>query len=248
MSKSFIAITLAVLLGTAPQGVAGQVRSTDAAYLSSVPVTVSVRTGTSRLTGGGDVFDLFRRDLGLSESSFDSGILELEISGAVSPHIDVLLGGAIRGSREAVTRGWDDVEGFEQTEQFTRLSVTPGLHVGARMFAFPRTEPRFAPTERTANPYGLVGIGRGSYALRQWGQFVDRTTEEVFGATFASKDSYYRAFVGIGIDFAVTESFGFTMEARREFGSPTPEGDFHRFEDLSLSGLTVSLGLSLRRP
>lgn len=244
--RNLIAYGVVATLVLAPAGVQSQESEHTGLALGSIPVTLTLKSGTSRLGGGGDVFHVFRRDLSLSESAFDSGVLEMELAATLTPRADVFVGGAIRSARQAVTRAWEHVDGFEAAEQTTRLAVTPGLHTGARFFAFERPTEGVGRTGWSANPYLTLGVGRGSYELRQWGRFVDRATEEGFGATFVAHDRYYRAFFGVGGDFAVAPGLSVVLEARRDFASPRPGGDFHGFYDLSLSGSTLMLGLSWR--
>ena len=101
-------------------------------------------------------------------------------------------------------------------------------------------------TARTANPFMTIGVGRGSYALRQTGQFVDYGTLEGFEASFAATDGYFRGFLGVGVDFAVTAGLSVTMQGRRDYASPTPGDDFRGFDRLDLSGSTLTVGLRWR--
>lgn len=236
---------LLAVLGGSPVGTGAQQHPSDTSPSGLVPINLTIRTGSSSLGSGGDVLDLFRRDLGLDRSALESRVLEMELSAPVGGRTDVFVGGAVRSSEQTVTEAWEDVGGPGAAEQTTRLSVTPGLYVGARWFVLDRGGDGARRAAWTANPYVTVGAGRGSYSLRQSGEFVDGGTQERFTATFVSRDGYYRAFLGIGADFAITDLVGVTMDARRDFGSPTPEGDFHRFDDLGLSGSTLTVGFRL---
>ncbi len=244
--RTIITVVATVLAGSAAE-VQSQVGPEGPSSARSIPVTVTARMGSSSLRGGGDVFHLFGRDLGLGPSAFDATSLELEMAASLGTRTELFVGGIIRGSQEAETRAWDDIEGFEDAAQWTRLSVTPGLHAGARLFAFERGEPMAGQAQGTANPYASMAVGRGRYALRQWGEFVDVVSQEGFGATFMARGSYLWAFVGTGVDFAITPTFTLNMQARRDFGSPSPDGDFQRFDELGLGGTTLSVGGRWRR-
>lgn len=214
----------------------------------SVQTTFSVKVGASRLGGGGDVFGLFERELGLGSRAFDSEVLEVEMAVGVLPRVDVFVGGGVRGAGRVQTHGWQGRVGFEDRLQTTQLVVNPGVHVGGRVFAFAREMGRVTRESGGSNVFLSGGVGRGSYSLRQTGDFVDALTDEPFTATFATRDGYVRAFLGLGVEFAVTTALDLTMEAHRNFGSPTPEGDFDRFRTLRLSGSTLSMGVRWHRP
>ena len=246
-ARSIVAIA-ATALTVSVSGVQAQQASEASSSARAVPVTVTARLGASSLHGNGDVFHLFGRDLGLGPSSFDAASLELEVAASVGTRTELFLGGIIRGSQEAETRAWDHIQGFEDAAQWTRLSVTPGFHAGARAYLFERGGAMARQAQGSANPYAALAVGRGSYALRQWGEFVDAVSQEGFDATFMTRGSYLWAFVGAGIDFSITPTFILNMQARRDFGSPSPDGDFQRFDDLALGGTTLSVGGRVRRP
>lgn len=216
--------------------------------VSELPIELTIRTGRSTLSARGEVFDVFRDELGLSPSDFDEGTLLVELSAPLEPRVDLVLGGAIRRSSHIPTRAWAGLAGGSEVGQRTRLTVRPTMHAAVRLFAVRRDVLAAQSTERapSANPYGVLGLGLGHYSLSQWGSFVDERTGERFSASFRSSGGFMRAFLGFGVHFSVTDGAGLVMEMRRDFGAPTLRGDFRRFETLDLSGSTLTLGVVLR--
>ena len=212
------------------------------------PVEVTLRTGISTLNGGGELFRVFRDELGLAPSDFDSGTLLIELSTPVGARADLVVGGAIRRSNDLETRAWEGVAGTSGAGQSTRLTVRPTIHTAVRVFAASREATGATDRDHvlSANPYAVLGLGLGHYSLMQWGSFVDERIPERFSASFRSTGGFLRAFVGLGVRFAVTDQAGFVMEARRDFGSSSPNGDFSRFQTIDLSGSTLTIGVTLR--
>lgn len=215
---------------------------------SEIPIELTIRTGISTLSASGEVFDVFREELGLSSSDFDERTLLVELSARLDPRVDVVLGGAIRRSNPLPTHAWAGLAGGSEVGQRTRLTVRPTMHAAIRLFAVRRHALTAPSTERvpSANPYGVLGLGSGHYSLSQWGSFVDERTDERFAASFRSSGGFLRAFLGFGVEFAVTDDAGFVMEMRRDFGAATPRGDFRHFETLDLSGSTLTVGMVVR--
>lgn len=212
----------------------------ESGRVSSFPATFTVKAGTSRLDGRGDVFDTFRRELGIEGSAFNSSTLEVTLSVRVLSRAEVFVGGAFRPSQQVETRAAEDLGGH----QTTHLGLRPGLHAGVRASLF---DTAVEGSRYRANPYVSFGAGRGSYRLRQSGQFVERSSQETFEADFRDRNSYVHPFLGIGVDVAIARQLGVIVEARQDFGSVEPGGDFSEFKDLGLSVRTFALGVRWRR-
>jgi len=95
-------------------------------------------------------------------------------------------------------------------------------------------------------PY--VGLGGGFlyYELDQKGDFIDFKTNDVFPSTVESSGWTPSAHVLAGVDYNLNVWFALTGEARYTWARAGLGSDFSGFDRIDLSGLSTTVGLSVR--
>jgi outer membrane protein W len=208
---------------------------------------ISVRGGYAVASAGSDLFDFATENLTLNKSDF-SGValgaaLDITASDRVNLTLDV---GYSRSKKSSEFRKLIDNNNLpiEQTTTFERLPVTanlklylspPGQSVGTAAWIPARIAP-------------WIGVGGGvmRYRFLQDGDFVDFQTNNVFRSTFDS-DGWGPVAQGMaGADFSITPSLALTGEARYLWANGNLGKDFGGFNKIDLSGVSASIGLSLR--
>ena len=221
-------------------------------YLFGAPHgSVSVRGGWQRPSAGGELFaDLTspQRGLTLTRSQFNGATMGAEIAVKVLPNLDLTFDAAYM-SRTAPSNYRDLVDNNDQEiEQSTLLRRIPAT-VNARLYLAPRGRSvgRFAWIPNSVAPWVGAGAGLMWYRIEQDGDFVDDLDNSVFHDHFLSDGYTPMAQAMGGVDFTVSPRLAITGDARYLFAKrPTLSGDFRDYKDTDLSGVALSLGLTVR--
>jgi hypothetical protein len=208
---------------------------------------ISVRGGYAVASAGSDLFDFTTENLTLKKSDF-SGLslgaaLDVTATDRVSFTIDAGYSRSKKGSEFRNLIDNNDLP-IEQTTTFERVPLTanvklylspPGQSVGTAAWIPARIAP-------------WVGVGGGAmhYRFLQNGDFVDFKTNNVFRSSFDS-NGWAPVLQGMaGAEFSITPSLALTGDARYLWAKGDVGTDFGGFNKIDLSGVSASIGLSLR--
>jgi hypothetical protein len=208
---------------------------------------ISVRGGYAVASAGSDLFDFATENLTLEKSDFSGvslgGALDVTATDRVSFTLDA---GYSRSKKGSEFRKLIDNNNLpiEQTTTFERVPLTanvklylspPGQSVGTAAWIPARIAP-------------WVGVGGGAmhYRFLQNGDFVDFKTNNVFRSSFDS-NGWAPVLQGMaGAEFSITPSLALTGDARYLWAKGDVGTDFGGFNKIDLSGVSASIGLSLR--
>jgi hypothetical protein len=233
------------LVTGAPQ-VVGQ--SSGDGFLFRAPVgSVSVYGGMNRATAGSDFFDFTTEYLTLQRSDFDGATFGGDVSFRLRPRLDLVIGSSYTSSiasSEDRHYLFPDDRPIEQTTTFTRVPVMVGL----KSYLSPpgHSVGRHAWVPARYAPYVGVSAGGMWHSFRQEGLFVDFEDLGIFPAESESRGWSPAAQAFGGLDVSITTRLALVGEARYLYSRAELGTDFDGFEPLDLSGLSATLGLSVR--
>lgn len=217
-------------------------------YLFKDPrVRLTVRGGVDGATAGGDLFSFVTEQLTLEKRDFRGGTFGIDAAVRLTPRIDAVLAGSFaKATGQSEFRDYVDT-GNNAIEQTTTLSRSP-FTLGLRAYVTPRGRSvgslawipaRFAP---------YVGAGGGAmlYQFRQAGDFVDYETFDIFYEDLVSSGWTPTAHAALGVDYSLSAPIALNVEAKYSYARASLGGDFVGFDRIDLSGVSTTLGLSLR--
>jgi hypothetical protein len=243
---AFVALTLVL-------GAPAFAQSAGNGYLFHAPnATISVRGGYSRALASSDVFDDVTRDLTIDRGDFSSltfgGDLAVHVGGPVDA---VLSAGFSRSRHKSEFRDLVDNNDrpIEQTTTFERLPLT--LNLRYNLTAPGRSIGRLAWIPSRVVPYVGAGVGGMRYRFRQEGDFVNYATNAVFSSVIdsgadAGADWTFVAQGIAGVDYNVSPRFGLSFDARYLHARGELGAAFQGYDRIDLSGVSATVGLSLR--
>lgn len=249
LSTTAVAVGLASVLGSAPELVAQAGRD----FLLGTPVaSLSIRAGYHLpRAGGGDgrqsLWDFTRQELTVETRDLASLQLAGDLGVRLGERLDAVLGvGFSRARTQSELREWvgeDDLPITQDTE-FRTIPLTLGVRAYLRERG--RSVGQFAWIPRKWNVYAGVAGGLVWYRFRQFGEFVDYESRDIFQDNF---DSDGRAptlhFLG-GAEVSLGPRVALVGETRYGFAKAPLEADFVGFPDLDLAGFQATAGVSVR--
>ena len=242
--SAFACIALA-LVWVAP----ASAQSAGNGYLFHPPnATISVRGGYSRAMAGSDVFDDVTSELTLDRGDFSSltfgGDLAVHLGGQVDA---VLSAGYSRSKHKSEFRDLVDNNDLpiEQTTTFERLPLTASLRYN---LASPgRSIGHLAWIPSRVVPYVGAGVGGMRYRFKQEGDFVNYATNAVFPSVIDSEGEWTFVAQGMaGVDYNFSPRFGLSFDARYLHANGELGPSFQGYERIDLSGVSATVGLSVR--
>ena len=212
-------------------------------------VTLSVRSGILFHRAGSDIFDFAFERFTLDRSDFRAITVGGEAAFWIGNRFEAV--GTIEQSQvtqRSESRGWLEEDG-SPIEQSTRLAVGPTISVGARAYLRPRGEEfgRLAWAPNRWNLFAGGGIGVSVYHFRQWGDFVNETTQTIFENEVSSKGRAFAPYLSGGANISVSTRTVLLLEGRYQWGRTHLQSNFTGFEPIDLAGLrtTLSIGYNL---
>jgi opacity protein-like surface antigen len=246
-----VVATLAALVALGAAAPAHAQMSGDGFLFHRPNVRISVRGGYSVARAGSDLFDFTTENLTLKKSDFsglDAGAAaDISISDRMSLTLDA---GYSRAKKGSEFRKFDEPAGngtfvpIQQTTTFERVPITANLKVYLTSPGESVGSAAWIPARVT--PWIGGGVGYMHYRFLQEGDFVDFNTKAIFPSTFDSKGWTPMAQGMAGADFTLTPSLALTGEARYLWARGDLSRDFGGFDRIDLSGISATLGLSLR--
>ncbi len=229
--------------------VGAQAGSGDGFLFKAPAATLTVHGGFAQPLASGGVFSLARRELTLGRSDFASGNFGFDLTIAVAPRYEVVLGVDRSGSRtRSEYREWLDNNDLpiEQTTQLARVPITASVRYfladrGRKVGSVAWIPARFVP---------FVSLGGGvmKYKFQQVGDFVDLQTLNVFGENLSTTGWAGVVQAGAGAQWSLNQRVNLTGELRYNHANgdgDKPNGDFSGYK-VNLSGVSTLIGLTLR--
>lgn len=230
-----------------PLAAGAQPRAGDGYMFGAPGGSFTVRAGVARPREGSDLFSFVRHELTLDRGAFTGGAIGADLAFFMRPRLALQLGwGLSDRTAPSVYRKWidnDDKE-IEQSSSFRRMPISMGL----RYYLTPpgRSLGRLAWVPSRVATYASAGGGITWYQFRQTGDFVDYQTLDVFGSTLVSDYWAPSAFAAAGVEYALGARYGLTGEARYDYARAAMSSDFDGFSRIDLSGVAVTIGLTVR--
>jgi hypothetical protein len=210
-------------------------------------VRLAVRGGFALASANSDVFDFTTENLTLEKRDFSSFSGGASIGVAATDRLELSVDvGYSRAAKSSAFRHLIDNNDLpiEQRTTFERIPYTanvklylnsPGQRIGTTAWVPAKLSP-------------WIGAGGGvmQYRFHQNGDFVDFQTNKVFTSTFESTGATAVVQGLAGTDFTLTPSLALTGEARYLWARGDLGRDFGGFNKIDLSGVSASVGLSLR--
>lgn len=227
---------------------AARAQSGDGFLFGQPHGSVTLRGGFSQASASSDLFDQSRETFTLGKGDFGGVSGGLEAAVRVAPNVDVSFDvGYARTSALSRYRNFVDNNNAEiqQTTSLLRVPMT----VNARLYLAPpgRSVGHFAWIPSGVAPWIEGGAGIMSYRFSQEGDFVDTSTGVVYPDAFVSSGTTPMAQVVGGADMNISPRLALVGDARYLWAKrPSLGSDFQKFQPLDLSGVALSLGLTVR--
>lgn len=239
--------TAVLLVALAATPVAARAQDAGHGFLFGAPLgSLTVRGGWALARAHSDFFAFTTENLTLNRGDFSSPAVDGDFAVRVSPRTDVIISSGLSGmKRRSEFRHFIDNnhQPIEQTTTFRRVPITIGVKqyltsTGRSIGKFAWIPSRFAP---------YIGAGGGTmfYSFRQDGDFIDPQMN-VFPSYYASSGWTGTAYGTAGVDYSLGPRFALTSEARYAWSSAELSRDFDGFGRLDLSGLSTTVGLTVR--
>ena len=241
------AIAALALLLAAPAAAFAQ--SAGNGYLFRAPdATLSIRGGYSRALAGSDVFDDVTKELTLDRGDFSSLTLGADAAVHVGGPFDLVLSaGYARSNHKSEFRDLVDNndQPIEQTTTFERLPLTLSLRYNLAPAG--RSIGHLAWIPSRIVPYVGAGVGGMRYRFKQEGDFVNYATNAVFPSVIDSEAEWTFVTQGMaGVDYNFSPRFGLSLDARYLHANGELGPAFQGYDRIDLSGLSATVGLSVR--
>jgi outer membrane protein W len=232
----------AALLAVAPQLVA---QSAGNGFLFEQPSgSVTIRGGYAHASASAD--QSIANPLNLDDGNFGGAEFGADVAVRVAPQLSLVLGASYAGaSKDSYYRDVVDENNANiiQTTQLRRVPVMLTL----RGYLTPpgRAVGRFAWVPARFAPY--VGIGGGAmwYRFNQHGDFVD-TNNNIYPNDMTTSAWTPAAQGVIGADMNLTPRLALTGEAKYIWARGSLDQNFVGFNKVDLSGLSATIGLTVR--
>lgn len=240
------ALTLTLLCVLTKEG--GAQRASRPDYLFSPPAATLTFFGAATApSAGSDLYTFSFKELTLAREDLRSGAHGLDLAIRLNPRWDAVLGVSFtRGAHRSEFREYVDQDNaaIEQTTSLRRVPVGASL----RYHLTPRGEAIGTRVWIPARLVPWVGLGAGmmQYRFSQGGDFVDFTTFDIFPARYTAKGWAPFAQGSLGAGLSLSPHFELTGEARYVRSSGENGVDFEGFDRIDLSGVSTSIGLTVR--
>ena len=246
MRNALLAASTALLAATAAPLAA---QSSGNGYLFGTPdARLSLHAGYAHANAKSDLFDFVIENLTVERSAFSGPSIGVDLALTLAPRADLTLSldyaAAITDSEDRrYAEGADDLP-IQQTTSFRRVPVT----ANAIFYLTPRGRSVGKLAWIPAKVVPWLGAGGGAmwYRFRQEGDFVDYQTLNIFTSTLQSSGWAPMAQALGGVDVTLSPRFAVTLDGRYTWAKGSLSNDFTDFAKIDLSGVTGSLGITVR--
>lgn len=235
---------LALVLCLLPQGLQAQEQD----FLFKNPrFSLALHGGYHFARANSQVFDFTIDNLTVESSDFSSPAFRFEFAVRVVPRLDLSLDVAWSTadipseSRDFI--GTDDQPILQQTS----FSQTP-ISFNAKYYVKERGTSigRFAWIPSSWSAYVGGGLGFANYSFRQSGEFVIEETLDIVFDDLRSSSRGELAQVMAGIEYGLFSRALLVLDGRYRWASADMRSDWVGFDNIDLSGLSLSMGVALR--
>jgi hypothetical protein len=241
-------LAILILCGSAVHPAWAQVRGSGDGYLFGAPtVRLSGRVGYAHANAGSDLFTDLTNQFILSKRDFSSVALGGEVGYQVAPRLELALSVDYAGSRKGSEYRHlvdNNNQPIEQTTRFERVPIMANARVS--LVSPGRQVGRLAWIPSRIVPWIGGGAGAIWYRLNQTGDFVDASTNTVGFDELGSDGWTMAGQVMGGVDVGITPRLSVTTDVRSIWARAALDRDFSGFERLDLSGVSATLGLTIR--
>lgn len=208
---------------------------------------LTVYGGFSMPRASSDLFRFSMSELTLGRGDFASGHVGGDISIRLADRYDLVLGlSSSTSSTRSEFREWVDNNDLpiEQTTNFRLVPLTASI----RYYLMPRGERigSIAWIPARFEPFVSLGAGGVRYRFEQVGDFIDYGTLDVFPDRYVSLGSAPLLQGSVGAGWGLTTHLRLTGELRYLTARGRLSNDFDGFKPLDLSGVSSSVGLTIR--
>lgn len=241
------ALTALALLTGVASSIDAQSASKRGYLFGPPPATLTVFGAFAAPSAGSDLYSFSFDELTLDRGDLATLSHGFDLAVRINPRMDAVFGLAFgRSAHRSEFRDYVD-NNDQPIEQTTTLSRVP---IGASL--------RYHPTSRgeaigsrawiPARFTPWVGLGGGmmQYRFSQNGDFVDFETLDVFTSQFVAKGWTPFAQGSVGAGWSLTPALELTGEMRYVRASGSTGDDFQGFDRIDLSGVSTSVGLTVR--
>jgi hypothetical protein len=237
----------AAALGATVRPAGAQAASADGFLFQRPVASLTLRGGFDRATAQGDLFSFVTDQLTLSRGDFSALSVGADLAVSITPRVDLAFGASYAGSQTpSEFRRFTDQDDLpiEQTTSLRRVPLTATLK--AYLAPRGRSIGRFAWVPARYAPF--VGVGGGAMWSRfqQESDFVDFETNDIFSDRLESSQWTPTAHGLAGVDYSLTPRLALTGEGRYTWARAALNDRFADFDRLDLSGVSATVGLSVR--
>ncbi len=240
-----LAATLAVAL-MLPAAIAAQ--DGGEGFLFERPrFTIGIRGGFDMPRAGSEIFVFTGEELTIETSDYYGVTLGGTLAFRVTERFDISVDAGWAGTETlSEFRDWVDMDDLpiQQTTEFSRIPLTVSLK--AYLWERGLSIGQFVWVPRTWAPYVGAGGGYVWYTFEQTGDWVDYQDLDVFWDSFVSDGGAGTFHFFAGADYSISERLLLTGEGRYSFGNAQMDQDFVGFDEIDLSGLQATFGISVR--
>ena len=210
-------------------------------------VTLAIHGGLYMAGANSEVFEFTTENLTVNPGDFDSPAFRGELSVRVADRFDVSVDASwtsseVRSeSRDFI--GSDDLPILQSTT-FKQTPVSFNLKYFLQDRG--REVGNFAWIPRRFAAYVGAGAGIAQYEFEQIGEFVIEETLEIVSGRLASSSTGTLGQVLAGVEFAFAPRAIVVVDGRYRWAAAEMRNDWVAFDDIDLSGFSLSLGLGLR--
>lgn len=240
-------IVLALLLAVLPTALDAQSERERGYLFREPPVTLTLSGGLGLPTSGGDLWAFAFDELAMSRRDIASFDQNVDFAFRLNARTDFVLSyGVTDGRTQSELRDWLDENGqpIYQRTRFIRRPLSAAVRYSLRPRG--RMIGSYAWIPNGVVPYVGLGAGRMSYRFTQNGEFVDSQTLEIFRDNYAASGNAGFVLGSTGVVWTLIPRIAITTELKYIHASADGRPSFEGFDKLDLSGVSTSVGFTLR--
>jgi hypothetical protein len=208
---------------------------------------LEIRIGEFFPTADSDIFKMVTSELTLKKSDFRASNVGIDAGFSLYERVDLVFSlDDTERTRKSEFRDYVDEQGLPitQTTYYSQQMVTAGI----KYLFVPRGRQvgHYAYLPSRIVPFVSAGGGLIWYNFKQYGDFVDSSTLEIFPAILESSGTAPTLYLGGGTDIRLFRASYLTLDLRYSWAKNDMEGDFVGFDPIDLSGLRLTAGLQWR--
>jgi hypothetical protein len=208
---------------------------------------LGIRVGEFFPKADSDIFNMVTRELTLKKSDFRASDVGVDAGFSLYEKVDLVFSlDDLERTNKSEFRDYVDEQGLPITQK-TNYSQQM-FCAGVKYLFVPRGRQvgHYAWLPSRVVPFVSAGGGLIWYRFKQYGDFVDSSTLEIFPAILESSGTAPTLYLGGGADIRLFHAAYLTLDLRYSWAKHDMEGDFVGFDPIDLSGLRLTAGLQWR--